>query len=421
MIDARRDKNNTFYPRFGSMRMAREQREFEKKMRNKWNKEVGMASALVVLGADYVNLALNTILRTNTSEQWCLPIHFDGEPIKTGKYYWEKEQYCLEYSLDDYLRTGTLALQNTVESDQSLNALKFAAGCIFDLELGSDMTFRNELVKGLKRDEVLNYVERLWKAVQILSKSPDLKPGLSKLVKAVHERLRAVDWNILSTKMYAMIINSRSRSLEVDIEGLFQALMEFEMTYRKGYWKYSTGQWPSMEKFVENVVKTIKSDMFWDRLDLLYVNTLNQFKATYDKRKLRLETYMDLLRSAIKAMIEKVEYISKTVDETIVDNENKINALEIEEMLKAMVGGPATIATKHFMACYVKNHRLFDIKPDVKMLDSMVSKELTGALYDLVFFNWPQDEIIPQGLDRFIETFISSFWLIISSLFGSCP
>ena len=45
---------------------------------------------------------------------------------------------------------------------------------------------------------------------------------------------------------------------------------------------------------------------------------------------------------------------------------------------------------------------------------------MVKAIKDLVFVNWPKDEILPKGFEEFVQKLVDGILLIVSSAYGAC-
>ena len=75
------------------------------------------------------------------------------------------------------------------------------------------------------------------------------------------------------------------------------------------------------------------------------------------------------------------------------------------------------VQTRNFLSCWTRLHG----KPDYDQMKSAV----TGApnvdyLHTLLFADWPTGEVFPPTFEEFAQKLHRTFWLILSSLFGSC-
>ena len=167
------------------------------------------------------------------------------------------------------------------------------------------------------------------------------------------------------------------------------------------------------------MLDTLQSDEFWEGLDEIYVDTISQVHEFYGRRHAGLETFLEgRVVPAVELMITSVEVFANDVAGVFDSVAAEIRKLEIGPIAEAYILEPLIeIFGKHYMACYTRMYG----KPDFQMLESMNPKMLTNGLYRLIFSNWPQDELVPEGTDTFVTRFVDGFWLIVTSWIGACP
>ena len=75
------------------------------------------------------------------------------------------------------------------------------------------------------------------------------------------------------------------------------------------------------------------------------------------------------------------------------------------------------VSTRNFLSCLTRLHG----KPDYDEMKNLVTEYPDVEYFStLIFSNWPAAEIFPPSFDEFAQKLHRTFWLIVSSVFGSC-
>merc|ERR1711970_438868 len=355
---------------------------------NLWVSEVALASAMSVFLGDQFNIFLNGGI-----------IKEDG-----GEFYKYKEKDNLKATALMFLEAGIA--EKTV-------------GCFYDQLALSPATLHKTFVTHVPKEKFMEYMSTMVKEVVMLLKSEKTEKIVTNVIKAVKSKLETIDIDKLTGHTYLTFLRSRSLVLDVDIEKVFEDLNEVHKLIMKGLWEVHTGQWPAMVKFISNFYKyTIISDHFWFRLDKLYHDLVDHTKNQYEERQKSLNSKMtgDILpffRSFLEFMVNIREGKRTFIDAFI----SEMEKMDFNEILERHFTSLTSALSKHFLSCYTALYG----KPDFDLLTEFAEENyVVKAIKDLVFADWPKDEIFPKSFDSFVEKFENLVLILMTSSLGSC-
>jgi len=152
--------------------------------------------------------------------------------------------------------------------------------CYYDYLETANSPFSRAITDKVSREVFNSHVDRLVSSTQLLLTSPDLASGLVHLGQALLDKARTVDYNDLWSTAYHLLLVARTDLVLMDVQTLYNQLLAADRAVQEGFWRLTTGRWPSMERAVRTVARNFYSDGFWDGLDEIYVDSVNeQFRS----------------------------------------------------------------------------------------------------------------------------------------------
>jgi len=382
---------------------------------NLWVSEVALASAMSVFLGDQFNIFLNGGI-----------IKEDGGEFYKYK---EKEELDALRALSKKYEEAYGYINDTLKEKDNLKAtalmfleagiVEKTVGCFYDQLALSPGTLHKTFVTHVPKEKFLEYMSTMVKEVVMLLKSEKTEKIVTNVIKAVKSKLETIDIDKLTGHTYLTFLRSRSLVLDVDIEKVFEDLNEVHKLIMKGLWEIHTGQWPAMVKFISNFYKyTIISDHFWFRVDKLYHDLVDHTKNQYEERQKSLNSKMtgDILpffRSFLEFMVNIREGKRTFIDAFI----SEMEKMDFNEILERYFTSLTSVLSKHFLSCYTALYG----KPDFDLLAEFAEENyVVKAIKDLVFADWPKDEIFPKSFDSFVEKFENLVLILMTSSLGSC-
>ena len=96
---------------------------------------------------------------------------------------------------------------------------------------------------------------------------------------------------------------------------------------------------------------------------------------------------------------------------------SELEKTDLKKILSKISTILAQVLSRHFLSCFTVLHG----KPDFDLVVSAAEDNPLGkAIKELVFSDWPKEEILPKGFDEFVQKLVDGIWLIITSVLGSC-
>ena len=166
------------------------------------------------------------------------------------------------FPLTDTEKLGrtTSQLINMYFTSQRWDQISTSLGCFYDYMEQANSTFYGAVVRAVSKDVYKDRVDRLVASLQLLLSSPDLVPGTVAVGQAVLDNLRSINYDKMWVRLYRLFLEVRTRLVQVDVTGMFEELNKLDRSVQEGWWRLLTGRWPSMEKFLGNMLDTVQSD-----------------------------------------------------------------------------------------------------------------------------------------------------------------
>merc|ERR1711970_530388 len=382
---------------------------------NLWVSEVALASAMSVFLGDQFNIFLNGGI-----------IKDDGGEFYKYK---EKEELDALRALSKAYEDAYGYINDTLKEKDNLKAtaLMFleagiaekTAGWFYDQLALGPATLHKTFVTNVPKEKFIEYMSTMVKEVVMLLKSEKTEKIVTNVIKAVKSKLETIDIDKLTGHTYLTFLRSRSLVLDVDIEKVFEDLNEVHKLIMKGLWEIHTGQWPAMVKFISNFFRyTLNKEAFWFRLDKLYHDLVDQARSLYEDRQKSLDSKVtdDLLpffRSFLDFLVDIREGKRTFID----DFTSEMEKTDFNELFESYFTSVTKVLSKHFLSCYTALYG----KPDFDLFTEFAEENyIAKTIKDLVFADWPKDEIFPKSFDSFVKKFENLVWLLMSSSLGSC-
>jgi len=297
--------------------------------------------------------------------------------------------------------------------------LKTQVECSYDQLSTLNLTLYNTFMETIPKEKLINYILELVPEVFKVINSIEAEVNLKSLLAAVKNKLKATDFNVVTSKFMHAFLEERSLVLGVDIHQVFSRLDQVHHTLGEGWWKLSTGQWPEMQQFITKLVtKTVKSEKFWENLQNVYLEIVAKARQQYLEREQLLE---EMIKTKMLPFFKEfLGYMqqARVKDSSLVKNLiTRVEAVPLTSGLEAGLEWRASILSKHYLSCYTK----FYGKPDFDQLSDMVKGNPVAAwLHSLVVADWPEDQEVPAGLPQFVQDFQEMVLLLFTSVLGSC-
>jgi len=382
---------------------------------NLWVSELALASVQSTHSMDQFNIFLNGgMIKEDGREHYKYKNKKELDFLRTlSKYYEDADEYINETIKEkDNLKAVAVMILKS-------GGVEKTVGCYYDQLALSPATIPKTFVANVPKEKFLDYTSKLVEEVVKLLKSEKTEKIVIKVIESIKSKLKTIDIDKLTYHKYLLDLRSRTLVLDVDIEKVFEDLNEVHKLIMEGLWKIHTGQWPAMVKFVNNFFRyTFASEHFWFRVDKLYHNLVDQAKSLYEERQKSLETKMtgDILpffRSFLEFLINIREGRKTFIDDLI----SEMEKMDFNEILESYFTSYTKVFSKHFLSCYTALYG----KPDFDLLAEFAEENyIAKTIKDLVFADWPKDEIFPKGLDAFVEKFENLVWILMTSTLGSC-
>lgn len=228
-----------------------------------WAREIALISAQAVHVMDQVNIFLNggnftgaTIVRSSASEREML------ETIMTiTEFVQQIEMYVYRFIPD--IRKMIIS----EDMEPIFAVYESQAICFYDVAAKNGSTFTKKFTEMVSKEKYSEYIKELSGALQQLMKSDQLEKALPMLYERVVDGFKQFDVNAGTSKLYRFLLEFRGYLLSFDLQELVRHINEIYREADEGIWKLSHGEWPEMEKCMDNMIRlTLGSKQFYERL-----------------------------------------------------------------------------------------------------------------------------------------------------------
>ena len=154
----------------------------------------------------------------------------------------------------------------------------YLASCLFEaFKENQDTSSLGQVITDLVSDEDFDKFNRHFERyvgniARPLKKFLEADQTLmAEIVQLIYEltksEIKSIDYNSLQSTLYYFVLQLKTVLMKPDIQELFTTLNETDYFVQESVWKFNTGRWPEMERFVDNFFRrTAGSIVFWDRL-----------------------------------------------------------------------------------------------------------------------------------------------------------
>ena len=229
-----------------------------------WAREIALISAHAVHVMDQVNIFLNggnftgsTIVRSSPSEREML------ETIMTiTEFVQQIEMYVYKMIpalLHDMTRSQDIEPVFAMYENQAI--------CFYDGAAKNGSTFTKKFTELVSKEKYSKYIKELSGALQQLIKSDQLERALPMVYERIVDGFKQFEVNAGTSKLYRFLLEFRGYLLSIDIQEFVRHINQIYREADEGIWKLSHGEWPEMQKCMDNMIRlTIGSKQFWERL-----------------------------------------------------------------------------------------------------------------------------------------------------------
>jgi len=297
--------------------------------------------------------------------------------------------------------------------------LKNDVACYYSTLAAMNLTFFNTFTQTVPEDKLVEYCHEFASKAFVVINSAEIEPNFNSVTDAVKKNLRNTDFDSLTAKLFLSFLRQRSLVLGVDIREVFQELDNLHRTIGEGWNSLVTGQWPEMLEFMSTFMrKTVKSEVFWQKLDDLYHDLVQASKDVYlDRERWLEENIRTGLLPFMRSLMEKLE-LSRTADQSQVNSlVRMIEAVDLIPYLEQPLDQLISVTSRHFLSCYTALYG----KPDFNQMSEMTATNpVISFMKSVVVVDWPEEQKVPEKFPEFVENLQEAVLLLLSSSLGSC-
>jgi len=342
-------------------------------------------------------------------------------------------------TLDSLVPEYTKKIQNDFIYNKTSKRLLTNLTKFWQQATASKSTLMKSLMEGFTEESYLVLANGLVDALQKVAGSPKLGPELLKVLDAVAENIRTIDFNNLTMVHYEAFMELRTTlmNMNVDVEKLVEAFDNIATVAQERYWEFKTGGWPEMERFVEKLLKSMETDEFWSRVQKQYhylIRALEKMYTPYEKNL--AEWIVTKLRPF---EVKAVEYLKKFAGEigttklTIVDDILKFDTTELLRNVSKKVNDTVTqilpLPSKLSKMCYAEEKGIpffilqwFGLEEHTEKI-TKIQKALKQILFSenplsAVHWGWMEIEKLKEKVYKEIITPTNK---LITTAVGKCP
>jgi len=375
-------------------------------VQNEWNSAIARGSAGALIATDQTNIFFNggnlTVreIEGETAEGLDMLIFLSK----------------LEEDLDDtFYKTIPITLQYQRQKILfSLNMISSQVACLYDALEQRNSTVSGVFIKNVDKKKFVLFVSEFLGTVEKLLTSEKTIWLVQESYKTLKAKVKSYDYNPLFAEMYLMMMKAREVLLKIDVEAEIENLNEIHYSIAQSVWKLKTGQWPEMAKFVDNFFrKTYGSREFWVRLDKIYHAAVDGWKRLYEERQKEFEIAFG------NEIIPFFKNLKNTMERVAAGDKNLIYKMmeKFEFDLENQIHQVNSFLSRNFLACWTRLHGLEHYD---QLAEEISQCPDVQKLRELVFADWPQEEIFPPSFNKLAAKLHKTVLLVVSALFGSC-
>ena len=184
--------------------------------------------------------------------------------------------------------------------DEIVSQLPKESSCL--LEALEDSSILNTVMTDHFSGNFSCCIRNVSMALKSLLQSDQTADMVQLIYELARSEIRAIDYNALQPTLYYFVLQLKTLLMNPDFTDLFSALNQTDYFIQESFWKFISGRWTEMERFVDNFLRrTVGSIVFWDRLTGQFITELeNKMKDWLRKN--------DLLEN-IDPFIEKLIFL----------------------------------------------------------------------------------------------------------------
>ena len=231
-----------------------------------WAAEIALNSAKAVHVMDQVNIFLNggnvtgsSVYRLDRS---------DGELLEVlmtiSEFVKQVEMYVYKFIPEQ------LHMIRGMEIEPFFAMYETQAICFYDSASKSNSTFVKKFTEMVSKEKYSTYIKELSRALQQLIESEQLEKALPLVYERIVDGFKQFDVNAGTGRFYRFLLEFRAYLLSIDLQEFLGHINEIYREADEGIWKLSHGEWPEMEKCMDNMIRlTFGSKQFYERLGIV--------------------------------------------------------------------------------------------------------------------------------------------------------
>jgi len=292
------------------------------------------------------------------------------------------------------------------------------AECFYDNISSNNSTVEQTFSELVPKEMYMDYVERFYNAIINAVKNFDKS---TQFVQREYDffwnsLFTDLDINKLTTNFYGSFLEFRKIALNVDIDALALKINEIINMFGLAAWKTYKGEWPEMERFVDNLLrKTLGSEDFWLEIDDLYQMGINVWEEEYYKRQKDLAfTIEHKIKPFMKELLNILENLPE--NESVLDK--KIGFGTYLRYLPSYFDQKNALSRMNEDICWILKEQ--------KLVDFQTLKSFYGngdaikMFNEICFSNWPAGEEYPKSFDDFFEKIHALLLTMTNDIIGPC-
>ena len=152
----------------------------------------------------------------------------------------------------------------------------YLASCLYEtFKENQDSSSLGQVITDLVADEDFEkfnrhferYVGDIARALKKVLESELTLQMVQLIYELTKSEIKSIDYNSLQPTLYYLVLQLKTVLMKPDFTELWTTLNQTDYFIQESVWKFNTGRWPEMEKFVDNFLRrTLGSIVFWDRL-----------------------------------------------------------------------------------------------------------------------------------------------------------
>ena len=233
-----------------------------------WAREIALISAQAVHVMDQVNIFLNggnitaaSIVRYVEDEE---EIDMLQTLMMITEFVQQMEMYVYRFIPDQ------LHMIKSQDIEPFFAMYENQAICFYDGAAKSNSTFIKTFTGMVSKEKYSKYIKELSGALQQLIKSDQLEKALPMVYERIVDGFKQFDVNAGTIRLYRFLLEFRGYLLGIDLQEILRHINQIYREADEGIWKLSHGEWPEMEKCMDNMIRlTFGSKQFYEKLGII--------------------------------------------------------------------------------------------------------------------------------------------------------